>query len=226
MKMYAAIPVSVVLAGAGVIAMAGGKPGPAAGAPAAGAAAGPAGKAGAPKGQARATFAGGCFWCLETAFEGVPGVISAVSGYAGGQTKDPTYHEVSAGGTGHAESVQVTYDPGQISYGRLLEIFWHNIDPTTPDRQFCDVGSQYRAAIFYDGPEQKQAAEESLRALEKSRPFKGPIVTQVVQLNKFYPAEEYHQDFYKKDPERYHSYRLGCGRDARLRQLWGAAAGH
>lgn len=175
--------------------------------------------------RASAIFAGGCFWCEETAFEGVPGVTSVTSGYTGGQKKDPTYEEVSSGGTGHAESVQVVYDPSKISYEKLLEIFWHNVDPFQANGQFCDHGNQYRSAIFYQGDAQRSAAEASKRKLEKDPKFRGKIVTQIVPASTFYPAEEYHQDFYKKDPVRYHSYRTGCGRDARLKAIWGEAAG-
>lgn len=175
--------------------------------------------------RASAIFAGGCFWCEETAFEGVPGVISVTSGYTGGQKKDPTYEEVSSGGTGHAESVQVVYDPSKISYEKLLEIFWHNVDPFQANGQFCDHGNQYRSAIFYQGDAQRSAAEASKRKLEEDPKFRGKIVTQIVPASTFYPAEEYHQDFYKKDPVRYHSYRTGCGRDARLKAIWGEAAG-
>jgi peptide-methionine (S)-S-oxide reductase len=173
----------------------------------------------------KAVFAGGCFWCEETAFEGVPGVISVVSGYTGGQKKNPTYEEVSAGGTGHAESVEVTYDPAKISYEKLLEIFWHNVDPLQANGQFCDHGNQYRSAIFYGNDAQHAAAEASKRKLEEEPRFKGKIVTQIVPASTFYPAEEYHQDFYKKSPLRYRTYRAGCGRDARLRELWGQTGG-
>ncbi|HLN80773.1 MAG TPA: peptide-methionine (S)-S-oxide reductase MsrA, partial [Thermoanaerobaculia bacterium] len=165
------------------------------------------------------------FWCEETAFEGVPGVISVTSGYTGGQKKDPTYEEVSSGGTGHAESVQVVYDPSKISYEKLLDIFWHNVDPFQANGQFCDHGTQYRSAIFYRDDAQRAAAEASKRELEEDARFRGKIVTQIVPASRFYPAEEYHQDFYKKDPVRYHSYRAGCGRDARLKAIWGDAAG-
>ena len=174
---------------------------------------------------AKAIFAGGCFWCEETAFEGVPGVLSVTSGYTGGQKQNPTYEEVSAGGTGHAESVEVAYDPAKISYEKLLEIFWHNVDPLQANGQFCDHGNQYRSAIFYSGDAQRAAAEASKRKLEEEPRFKGKIVTQIVPASTFYPAEEYHQDFYKKSPVRYKSYRAGCGRDARLKELWGAAGG-
>jgi peptide-methionine (S)-S-oxide reductase len=169
----------------------------------------------------RATFAGGCFWCMEPPFDDVPGVVSTTSGYAGGPEPDPTYEEVSAGSTGHAEVVQVLYDPTRVSYERLLDVFWKNIDPTTPDRQFCDRGNQYRSAIFHENATQKASAEASKRKIEQSGRIPSPIVTQIVPLTKFYPAEEYHQDFYKKNPIRYKTYRFGCGRDARLAELWG-----
>jgi peptide-methionine (S)-S-oxide reductase len=177
-------------------------------------------------GLAQATFAGGCFWCMETAFEKLPGVRSVISGYTGGHKKNPTYEQVSSGRTGHAESVQITYDPRVIGYPRLLEIFWHNVDPLSRDGQFCDHGRQYRSAIFYHDAEQKRLAEESKRRIEASKRFGRPIVTEIVALDVFYPAEEYHQDFYKKDPVRYQTYRLGCGRDRRLAELWGKDAAH
>lgn len=173
----------------------------------------------------KATFAGGCFWCMEHPFDALPGVVSVTSGYTGGQKKDPTYQEVSAGGTGHAEAVQIVYDPSRITYGKLLDVFWVNIDPTTKDRQFCDRGNQYRSAIFYHSEEQRRAALQSKEALEKSKPFRGPIVTEIVAAGEFYPAEEYHQHYYKKNPIRYWYYRNGCGRDQRLKELWGKAAG-
>lgn len=173
-----------------------------------------------------ATFAGGCFWCEETAFVDVPGVLKVTSGYTGGQTKNPTYEQVSAGGTGHAESVQVVFDPAKVSYERLLDIFWKNVDPTQANGQFCDHGNQYRSAIFYADEAQKTMAEGSKRKVESLPQFRGQkIVTEVVPASTFYPAEEYHQQFYKKNPVRYHEYRNGCGRDARLRQIWGEAAG-
>jgi peptide-methionine (S)-S-oxide reductase len=179
----------------------------------------------APAERASAIFAGGCFWCEETAFEGVPGVISVTSGYTGGQKKNPTYEEVSSGGTGHAESVEVVFNPKEISYAKLLDIFWHNVDPFQANGQFCDHGTQYRSAIFYRDEAQKREAEASKQKLEADPKFRGKIVTQIVPASTFYPAEEYHQDFYKKSPFRYHSYRIGCGRDARLKELWGAAGG-
>lgn len=174
----------------------------------------------------KATFAGGCFWCMESPFDRLEGVISVTAGYTGGQKKNPTYEEVSAGGTGHAESVQIVYDPARIGYAKLLDVFWHNIDPTVRDRQFCDVGTQYRSAIFYHSPGQKRFAEESKRLLEKTKPFTAPIMTEIVPASEFYPAEDYHQHYYKKNPIRYKFYRQGCGRDRRLNELWGAAAGH
>jgi len=168
-----------------------------------------------------ATFAGGCFWCMEGPFDKLTGVISTTSGYTGGHIKNPTYKQTSSGKTGHAEAVQIVYDPGQVGYEKLLDVFWHNIDPTTPDQQFCDRGNQYRSEIFYHDDEQKKLAEASKYALEKNKPFKGPIVTQISKASTFYAAEEYHQDYYKKNPIRYKYYRYGCGRDERLEQLWG-----
>ena len=179
----------------------------------------------APPEKATAIFAGGCFWCEETAFEGLPGVLSVTSGYTGGSVKNPTYEQVSSGGTGHAESVEVAYDPTKTTYEKLLEVYWHNVDPFQKDGQFCDHGNQYRSAIFYQGDAQKKAAEASKARLEEDPKFKGKIVTQIVAASAFYPAEEYHQDFWKKSPARYYSYRAGCGRDARLKQIWGEAAG-
>lgn len=173
-----------------------------------------------------ATFAGGCFWCMEHPFDSLPGVQSVTSGYTGGTKVNPTYQEVSSGSTGHAESVQITYDPTKISYEKLLQVFWHNIDPTTPNRQFCDIGNQYRSAIFYHNEQQHQSALQSKEQLSKHKPFKDPIVTEIVPASHFYPAEEYHQHYYKKNPLRYRFYRASCGRDNRLNELWGAAAGH
>ena len=174
----------------------------------------------------KATFAGGCFWCMEHPFDEIPGVISVTSGYTGGHKNNPTYEEVSAGGTGHAEAVQVVYDPAKVTYDKLLNVFWHNIDPTTKDRQFCDSGNQYRSAIFYHSAEQQRLALQSKVQLEKIKTFKGPVVTEIVQATEFYPAEEYHQQYYKKNPIRYKFYRTNCGRDRRLKELWGSAAGH
>lgn len=175
----------------------------------------------APAQTASAVFAGGCFWCIEADFEKLPGVLSAQSGYTGGSTAHPTYEQVSAGGTGHAESVRVSYDPGKLSYPMLLDYFWHHIDPTVKDRQFCDVGNQYRSAIFYDNDAQRAAAEASKAALLKSGQFK-QIYTEILPAKQFYVAEEYHQDYYKKNPIRYRFYRANCGRDARVAQVWGA----
>ncbi len=174
----------------------------------------------------RATFAGGCFWCMESPFDKLPGVASVTVGYTGGRTEKPTYEEVSAGGTGHAESVEVLFDPAKISYAQLLDVYWHNIDPTTPNRQFCDVGNQYRTAIFYHDAEQKARAEASKTALGASGRLPGPIVTEIVPAGTFWPAEGYHQHYYKKNPVRYKFYRFSCGRDQRLEQLWGRDAGH
>jgi peptide-methionine (S)-S-oxide reductase len=177
-----------------------------------------------PPGTAVATFAGGCFWCMEAPFDKLPGVLSTTSGYTGGKTKNPTYEEVSAGVTGHTEAVQVVYDPAKVSYEKLLNVFWHNIDPTVKDRQFCDIGTQYRTAIFVSDDKQRQLAEASKAALEKSKPFKDAIVTPIVAATEFWPAEEYHQDYYVKNPVRYSYYRTGCGRDRRLAQLWGTSS--
>lgn len=169
---------------------------------------------------AKATFAGGCFWCVEADFDKVPGVISTTSGYIGGSVANPTYEQVSAKTTGHAEAVEIVFDPAKVSYEQLLEKFWRTIDPTTKDRQFCDAGSPYRTAIFTHGPQQAAAAQASRAALDKSKPFKEPIVTTIETAGPFYAAEGYHQDYYKKNPVRYNYYRTSCGRDARLRELW------
>ena len=169
----------------------------------------------------KATFAGGCFWCMEPPFDKLEGVISVTSGYTGGHTKNPTYEEVSSGGTGHAEAVQVVFDPAKIGYKTLLDVYWRNVDPTTPNRQFCDVGTQYRSAIFTHDEAQKKLAEDSRRALEESGRLKGKVVTEIVPASAFYPAEEYHQKYYRKNPVRYKFYRYNCGRDQRLEELWG-----
>jgi peptide-methionine (S)-S-oxide reductase len=169
--------------------------------------------------EAVATFAGGCFWCTESDFEKVPGVSSAVSGYIGGLTATPTYEEVSQGGTGHAEAVQVRFDPKKVSYEQLLKVYWHSVDPTVKDRQFCDVGNQYRTAIFTHDAGQKRLAETTKAAVEQQLGV--PVHTQVVDAGTFYPAEDYHQDYYKKNPIRYKFYRANCGRDARLEKIWG-----
>ena len=170
---------------------------------------------------AKAVFAGGCFWCVESDFDKVPGVISTTSGYIGGKTAKPSYEQVSGHGTGHAEAVEIVFDPAKVSYAKLVEHFWRTIDPTTKDQQFCDRGSPYRTAIFAQDAQQLKIAQDSRSALEKSKPFKEPIVTEVVQASAFYPAEDYHQDYYLKNPVRYKYYRSSCGRDSRLKQLWG-----
>jgi peptide-methionine (S)-S-oxide reductase len=178
-----------------------------------------------PSGSQRvATFAGGCFWSMQKAFDGVPGVVSTTAGFAGGTKASPSYEQVSDGGTGHAESVQLIYDPAKISYERLLDIYWHHIDPLTVNAAFCDHGAQYRSIIFYNDAEQQRLAEASKRALDQSHRFSSPIVTAIQPATPFYPAEEYHQQFYKKNPARYEAYRIGCGRDQRIRELWGDLA--
>jgi len=177
--------------------------------------------AGAPAHTAVATFAGGCFWCMQHPFDELDGVVDTIVGYTGGHQPDPTYEEVSAGGTGHAESIQVVYDPSKISYEKLLDVFWHNVDPTVRDRQFCDAGHQYRTAIFYHDEEQRKAAEKSKEDLERSGVLPGSIVTEIVAASTFYPAEDYHQDYYLKNPLRYRFYRFSCSRDQRLEEIWG-----
>jgi peptide-methionine (S)-S-oxide reductase len=173
-------------------------------------------------GLATATFAGGCFWCMEDAYDRVPGIVSTTSGYIGGSTRNPSYPEVSSGATGHTEAVQVRYDPAKVSYEKLLEVFWKNIDPTVKNRQFCDVGTQYRTGIFVHDDKQLRLAEASRAAIEKSKPFKAAIVTPVVMAGEFWPAEEYHQDYHLKNPARYKFYVTGCGRYSRLKDLWGS----
>jgi peptide-methionine (S)-S-oxide reductase len=170
-------------------------------------------------GQAVATFAGGCFWCTESDFDHVAGVISTTSGYTGGKVVNPDYHQVSAGGTGHAEAVQVIYDPSKVSYQKLLTYYWHSVDPTVKDQQFCDHGNQYRTAIFVHNDEERKLAEASKKKVAAQ--LGKPIYTEIAQAGAFYPAEEYHQDYYKKNPARYHFYATGCGRYARLDELWG-----
>jgi peptide-methionine (S)-S-oxide reductase len=172
-----------------------------------------------PPKTAIATFAGGCFWCVEADFDKVGGVISTTSGYTGGRTPSPTYEEVSRGGTGHAESVEIGYDPAKVSYEKLLDVFWHDIDPLAKNSQFCDHGDQYRTAIFYHDEEQRRLAEASKTAVQAH--FKQPIATQITAAGPFYRAEDYHQDYYLKNPIRYKFYRFNCGRDARLEELWG-----
>jgi peptide-methionine (S)-S-oxide reductase len=173
------------------------------------------------KGYEKATFAGGCFWCMEPPFDKLEGVISTTSGYIGGQEENPTYQQVSAGQTGHAEAVQILYDPSKVSYRKLLDVFWMQINPTTPDRQFVDVGSQYRSGIFYHDDEQKRLAMETKKEMEASGRFDGPIVTEITQVGSFWPAEDYHQDYYTRNPLRYKFYRFGSGRDQYLEKVWG-----
>jgi peptide-methionine (S)-S-oxide reductase len=175
----------------------------------------------APAGLAKATFAGGCFWCVEVDFDKVPGVVSTTSGYIGGKVPNPSYEQVANKGTGHAEAVEIVYDPKRVSYEQLLEYFWRTIDPTTKDRQFCDAGSPYRTAIFALDAKQLAAAKASLMQLEKTKPFNEAVVTEIALAGPFYAAEDYHQDYYKKNPVRYKYYRTSCGRDARITQLWG-----
>jgi peptide-methionine (S)-S-oxide reductase len=170
---------------------------------------------------AKAYFAGGCFWCMEEAFEQVEGVVTVVSGYMGGTVVNPSYEQVSGGSTGHAESVEVSYDPAKVSYQKLLEVFWRNVDPITSNAQFCDHGSQYRSAVFYGTDEERRLSEESKAAIERSKRFPAPIATQLVKASVFYMAEDYHQDYYKKNPLRYKYYKFGCGRAQRLETLWG-----
>ena len=177
-------------------------------------------------GQAVATFAGGCFWCMEPPYDKLDGVLATTSGYTGGDTVDPTYEQVSAGGTGHAEVVQITYDPSKVSYDELLEVFWRNVDPLDAGGQFCDRGEQYRTGIFVHDEEQQRLAEASKQDLEESKRFDRPIVTEIVAAGPFYPAEDYHQDYYEKNPIRYNVYRWNCGRDQRLTEVWGEQPTH
>jgi peptide-methionine (S)-S-oxide reductase len=174
----------------------------------------------------KATFAGGCFWCVEADFDKVDGVISTTSGYIGGKVADPTYQQVSRGGTGHAEAVEIVYDPGKVTYQKLLDVFWRNIDPLAKDRQFCDSGDMYRSAIFVHDAEQLKLAEKSKKDLATSGKFTLPIQTEIVLATKFYPAEDYHQDYYLKNASKYKFYRWNCGRDQRLEQIWGKAPTH
>jgi peptide-methionine (S)-S-oxide reductase len=172
---------------------------------------------------AKATFAGGCFWCMEKPFDQLEGVVSTTSGYTGGTKEDPSYYEVSAGSTGHVEAVQVLYDPAQISYDRLLEVFWRNVDPVDNAGQFCDKGSQYRSKIFVHDPQQQRLAQQSKQGVSQLPQFRDtPIATDIEAAQTFYPAEDHHQDYYLKHPVRYKFYRTGCGRDARLNELWGS----
>jgi len=178
----------------------------------------------APPHAATALFAGGCFWSMEKSFEDVPGVLTAVSGYSGGTVANPSYEEVCSGTTGHYETVRVEYDPAKISYDQLLDIYWHNTDPTDPTGQFCDHGKQYQPVVFVADERQRRAAEASKEALERSHVLKRPVVTRILPAGPFYPAEDYHQDFFKKEPERYEAYRIGCGRDRVMTALWGKDA--
>ena len=173
----------------------------------------------------QATFAGGCFWCMESEFQELPGVMSVVSGFTGGRKQNPTYEEVSAGGTGHTESILITYEPAKISYARLLDVFWRNIDPTDKGGQFCDRGSQYRSGILVHSPEQKKLAEDSKQRLIASKKLPA-VYTPIDPATRFWPAEDYHQDYYSRNPIRYNYYRYGCGRDRRLEELWGRSAKH
>ncbi|MBI4342655.1 MAG: peptide-methionine (S)-S-oxide reductase MsrA [Candidatus Omnitrophica bacterium] len=173
---------------------------------------------------AKAVFAGGCFWCMEPPFSHLPGVIAVMPGYTGGTKANPTYEEVSSGATGHAEAVEILYDPAKVSYEQLLETFWMNIDPTQADGQFADRGSQYRPAIFYATEEQERLARASKAALERSRKFTKPIVTEIVRASPFYPAEDYHREYYKKNPMRYQLYKAGSGREGFIQRTWGEAA--
>ena len=173
--------------------------------------------------HAEAIFAGGCFWCLEPPYDKVDGVIATISGYTDGHKENPSYKEVSSGTTGHTEAVKITYDPTKVSYERLVEIFWRNIDPTTPNRQFCDGGTQYRSGIYYLDEAQQKVAEQSKRDIEASGVLKQPIVTEIKPATRFYPAEDYHQDYYLKNPVRYKFYRYNCGRDQRLSEIWGSS---
>jgi peptide-methionine (S)-S-oxide reductase len=178
----------------------------------------------APAGLEKAAFAGGCFWCMQGPYDNLPGVVSTTVGYTGGEKANPTYHEVGAGGSGHLESIEIVFDPKKVTYEKLLDVFWHNVDPTNASGQFCDNGSQYRTAIFFESEAQRAAAEASRKALAASGLQKKPIVTEIVKAGTFWRAEEYHQSYYKKNPIRYSFYRSGCGRDARLKEIWGDAA--
>lgn len=168
-----------------------------------------------------AIFAGGCFWCMEPPFDKIDGVFSTISGYTSGHKKDPTYREVSSGGSGHTEAIEIVYNPEKVTYSQLLKVFWKNIDPVAVDRQFCDAGSQYRSGIYYKNKDQEVAARESLQKLKQSKTFNKEIATEIVAASTFYPAEDYHQDYYKKNPLRYKYYRYSCGRDKRLTEIWG-----
>lgn len=171
-----------------------------------------------------AILAGGCFWCIESDYEKkVQGVTDVVSGYIGGHVSNPTYEQVSSGGSGHIEAVKISFDPATISYAEILDFYWRHIDPTRDDGQFCDRGAQYRPAIFYLDEQQKRIAQQSRLAIEQAKPFSQPIRVELIEATEFYPAEAYHQDYYRKNPVRYNYYRYACGRDARVEELWGAS---
>jgi len=174
-----------------------------------------------PNSTETATFAAGCFWCMDPPFDEINGVISTTSGYTGGHQDNPTYQQVSAGSTGHTEAIQIIFDPTQVSYEQLLDVYWRNSDPTTAKRQFCDIGSQYRPEIFYHNQKQRLSAEASKQKIEQSKHFPADIITPITSASTFWPAEEYHQNYYLKNPIRYKFYRYNCGRDQRLEQLWG-----
>lgn len=178
-------------------------------------------KEASPEGLRKATFAGGCFWCMQPPYDTLTGVVSTRAGYTGGHTKNPTYQEVCSGTTGHTETVEIVFDPGRISFGELLDVFWKNIDPTAVNAQFADRGTQYRTAVFYHDEEQKRLAIESKEALEKSGKFRKPIVTEILPASEFYPAEEYHQEYYRKNPVHYNLYKFGSGRETFLKEMWG-----
>ena len=175
-------------------------------------------------GLATATFAGGCFWCVESDFDAVPGVVETISGYTGGTTANPTYKQVSEGGTGHREAVRIRYDPKQVSYERLLEIFWRSVDPTDGGGQFCDRGESYQTAVFVDNEEERRLAEATKVAIDQSMVLDAPVVTPIEPAGEFHPAEEYHQDYHEKNPARYRFYRFACRRDARVQEIWGDQA--
>jgi methionine-S-sulfoxide reductase len=202
---------AVLIAVAGVLGMAGGPPSPAP----------ESTERQMAEGLEKATFAGGCFWCMEPPFDVVEGVVSTVSGYTGGSSQNPSYKQVSSGRTRHLEAVQIEYDPRKVTYSQLLDVFWRNIDPTDSGGQFCDRGAQYRTAIFTQTEDQRRLAEESKAELEASAKLPKPIVTEIRPASEFYAAEDYHQDYYKKNPIHYKRYRHGCGRDRVLKKLWG-----
>lgn len=184
----------------------------------------PARPVGIPPVTAQATFAGGCFWSIEKLFDNMDGVVSATSGFTGGEVKNPTYNQVVSGRTGHKEAVLVVFDPSKVTYAQLLDAFWHDIDPTSADGQFCDFGPQYRTAVFYRDDTQRRLAEASKQRIDQSKKLKRPVVTEILEAGMFYPAEDYHQDFARRNRAHYNSYLIGCGRDSKLRDVWGADA--